>query len=207
MCTKLLNLPLYIRRYPLTARSARVIFFTWIFYYLSVLSIHVLWSLWQLGVTWIPGDPIVLPPDPSIRSSDVVPEEFSLRFRSAVWVQISDKTTTSVRKTRTFVLFSQVSAAPQTFVQRVHRAAGSSQPWIDFWFAERRRECVTSTFFTLTGIHSMVASRMLLNARTLVLIQETGSPSGYVSSLSDSSASDRASVASASISVSSAVSK
>ena len=56
---------------------------------------------------------------------------------------------------------------------------------------------MTSTFPPLTGIDSNVTPRMSPSTWTLLFIQETRSPSGFASSLSDSSASARTLVVSA----------
>ena len=63
--------------------------------------------------------------------------------------------------------------------------------------------CVTCTFSPLTGIDSVVASRISLNVWTLGLIKRTLNRNGFVSSLTDSSAAVRFSVVSANTTASS----
>ena len=79
---------------------------------------------------------------PRIRPSDIMPNEVRLRVSSLVSVHISQDNRknrrTSARKTNPRP-FAQLSAAPQTFVQRDCRGHGSYQSSIDFWFAASGR--------------------------------------------------------------------
>ena len=94
--------------------------------------------------------------------------------------------------------FVQVSASPHT-VHRIYCVSGSCQLSTGLGCAASRsvnhatklvNVGVTSTFSSLIRIDSIVASKMSQNAWTLVLIQETCSPSGFAFLLSESSASD-----------------